>query len=112
MNEQIKQMKLYLTQAEGLVDTVYNFAQEYNGFVADKLRSDMNDVGGVINYARSLLDNIGMPKKDMLEKLEMAQSLLSSVYHDACEHGDNIIETAMSVADGCIDDAISRLSAK
>jgi hypothetical protein len=108
MND-IQKMELYLIEAECFVDTVYNFAQEQKGSVADELRSEMNVAGSVINNARSLLNKLGMPRKEMLEKLEIAQGLLSSVYHNACEHGDSEIESQMSMADSCIIDAISKL---
>ena len=108
MSDIIK-MELYLVEAESFVDGVYHFALTQKGSVADELRSDMNAAGSIINNARSLLHRLGMPKKEMLEKLEVAQGLLSSVYHSACDAGDNEIETAMSVADGCIGDAIEKL---
>ena len=108
MND-IEKMKVYLIEAESFVDTVYHFAMSHKGAVADELRSDMNAAGSIINNARSLLDKLGMPRKDMLEKLEIAQGLLSSVYHDACEHGDSEIESQMSMADSCIIDAINKL---
>lgn len=43
------------------------------------------------------------------EKLEIAQGLLSSVYHAACDAGDSEIESQMSMADSCIIDAMSKL---
>ena len=47
---------------------------------------------------------------NLKEKLEQAQSLLSDVYHYACENGLQDIERQMSVADGCIIDALEGLS--
>ena len=105
-------MKVYLTDAEAFVDRVYHFAMEQSGPVADELRSDMNAVGNIINNAYSLLKKLEMPKEEMLAKLEIAQGLLSSVYHQACDSGDEAIESAMSVADGCIIDAIDKLRVK
>jgi len=69
----------------------------------------MNHIANVLGDGRDLLDKMGMNKEEMLEKLETAQGLLSSVYHDACDFGDSEIETAMSIADGCINDAMSKL---
>ena len=46
---------------------------------------------------------------NLKEKLEQAQSLLSDVYHYACEHGLSDVQTQMSVADGCIIDALDSL---
>ena len=106
---EIKRMKAYLVEAEAFVDTVYHFAQEKEGSVADELRMNMNHIANVLGDGRDLLDKMGMPKKEMIEKLEIAQGLLSSVYHDACDFGDSEIETAMSIADGCINDAMSKL---
>lgn len=112
MND-IEKMKEYLNKAEANVDTVYHFVQTLQkGSVFDELRSDMNAVGSIINNARSLLDKLAMPKKEMLEKLETAQGLLSSVYFAACAYDDREIEIAMSVADGCIIDAMSKLERK
>jgi hypothetical protein len=110
MNE-IKVMKAYLADAEAFVDRVYHFAME-KGSVADELRSDLNHAGNIINNAYSLLKKLEMPKEEMLAKLEIAQGLLSSVYHQACDSGDKAIESAMSVADGCIIDAIDKLNEK
>ena len=44
------------------------------------------------------------------EKLKQAQDLLSDVYHFACENGLKEIESQMSVADGCIIDALQEIS--
>jgi hypothetical protein len=43
------------------------------------------------------------------EKLEQAQSLLSDIYHYACENGLEEVESLMSCADGCIIDALESL---
>ena len=43
------------------------------------------------------------------EKLHQAQMLLSDVYAYACEEGISEIESQMSVADGCVIDAIEYL---
>jgi hypothetical protein len=45
----------------------------------------------------------------MLEKLKQAQSLLSDVYHYACENGLNDVESLMGWADTCIIDSIDDL---
>ena len=45
--------------------------------------------------------------KDLKEKLEQAQRLLSDVYHYACAEGLDDMELQMSVADGCIIDALN-----
>ena len=50
-----------------------------------------------------------MTKKELIEKLEQAQSLLSDVYHYACENGLEDVESSMSCADGCILDSIEAL---
>lgn len=41
-----------------------------------------------------------------IEKLKMAQDLLSDVYHEACESKNSAVESLMSVAEDCIIDAI------
>jgi hypothetical protein len=107
MNE-IKVMKAYLADAEAFVDSVYHFAIE-QGSVADQLRSDMNHVGNIIHNAYGLLDKLGMPKEEMLEKLGLAQSLLSDVYHGSCDCSDTHLESLMSAADSCISEAIDAL---
>jgi hypothetical protein len=108
MNE-IKVMKAYLGDAEAFVDRVYHFAME-KGSVADELRSDLNAAGNLINNAYGLLDKLGMSKKQMLEKLETAQGLLSSVYHEACDSDDTNLESLMSAADSCVLEAMEYIS--
>jgi hypothetical protein len=46
------------------------------------------------------------PTKDIVNLLKEAQDILSDVYHWACENGVEDVERLMSVADGCIIDAI------
>ena len=46
-----------------------------------------------------------LSREEALKKLSEAQSLLSDVYHWACESNKSDIESVMSVADGCIIDA-------
>jgi len=108
MNE-IKVMKAYLADAEAFVDRVYHFAME-QGSVADQLRSDLNAAGNIINNAYGLLDKLGMPKEEMLEKLQLAQGLLSSVYHGSCDCSDTNLESLMSAADSCIIEAIDHIA--
>lgn len=108
MNE-IKVMKAYLADAEAFVDRVYQFAME-QGSVADELRSDMNHAGNIINNAYGLLDKLGMPKEEMLKKLEVAKSLLSDVYHGSCDRSDTNLESLMSSADSCIIEAIDHIN--
>lgn len=109
MND-IEKMKEYLNKAEANVDTVYHSVQTWQkGSVSNQLICNMNHISNIIHTSRGLLDKLAMPKKEMIEKLEIAQGLLSSVYHNACGVGDREIETAMSVADGCISDAMSKL---
>lgn len=50
-----------------------------------------------------------MTKEESVAKLQQAQSLLSDVYHDACQEGDIGLESLMSVADSCIIEAIDYL---
>jgi hypothetical protein len=38
----------------------------------------------------------------MQEKLKQAQSLLSDVYHYACDEGIDFVERSMSCADDCV----------
>jgi hypothetical protein len=109
MNERIKVMKAYLGDAEAFVDRVYHFAME-QGSVADELRSDMNAAGNLINNAYGLLDKLGMSKEDMLEKLQTAQGLLSSVYHEACDSDYPNLESLMSAADSCISEAMDSIN--
>jgi len=45
----------------------------------------------------------------MIEKLKRAQSLLSDVYHYACENGLEDVESCLSCADTCIIDSIDDL---
>jgi predicted XRE-type DNA-binding protein len=109
MMDEIKVMKAYLADAEAFVDRVYHFAME-KGSVADELRSDMNAAGNLINNANGLLNKLGMSKEEMLEKLELAQSLLSDVYHGSCDCSDTNLESLMSAADSCILEAIDHIS--
>jgi hypothetical protein len=105
--DEIKVMKSYLEDAEGFVDSVYHFAME-KGSVADELRSNMNHAGNIINNAYGLLDKLG--RIETLEKLGLAQSLLSSVYHEACASGDTNLESLMSAADSCISEALDHIA--
>lgn len=50
-----------------------------------------------------------MTNSELKQKLEQAQSLLSDVYHYACENGMPELESSMSVADSCIIDSIENL---
>jgi hypothetical protein len=50
-----------------------------------------------------------MTKEESVAKLQQAQKLLSDVYHDACQEGDISLESLMSVADGCICEALDSL---
>ena len=109
MNERIKELKAYLGDAEAFVDRVYHFAME-QGSVADELRSSMNHAGNIINNAYGLLDKLGMSKEDMLEKLQTAQGLLSSVYHEACDSDYPNLESLMSAADSCISEAMDSIN--
>ena len=54
-----------------------------------------------------MLDN---EKRELKEKLLIAQSLLSDVYHFACENGLESVEGQMSCADGCIIDSLNELN--
>jgi hypothetical protein len=108
MNE-IKVMKAYLADAEAFVDRVYHFAME-QGSGANELRIEMNHAGNIINNAYGLLDKLGMPKEEMLKKLELAKSLLSDVYHGSCDCSDTNLESLMSSADSCIIEAIDHIS--
>jgi hypothetical protein len=47
--------------------------------------------------------------KQLKEDLTTAANLLSNVYHYACENGMRQLESQMSVADGCIIDALDEL---
>ena len=47
-----------------------------------------------------------MTQSEIQVKLKMAQDILSDVYHYACENGLDVVESNMSVADGCIYDAL------
>ena len=51
----------------------------------------------------------GITDWELLEKLEIAQDLLSDVYHWACIEKKENIESLMSVADGCICQALGEL---
>ena len=100
-----------LRQAENLVDTVYHYAMETEN---DELRRTMNAVGNGINdgyneLSALLKDKMGMSKEEIMSKLNLAQQLLSDVYHDACEKGNSEIESQMSVADSCINDVMGSL---
>jgi hypothetical protein len=106
---EIKVMKAYLGDAEAFVDRVYHFALE-QGSVANELRCDMNAAGNIINNAYRLLDKLGMTKEEMLEKLQTAQGLLSSVYHAACDSNDTNVESLMSAADSCVLEAMEYIS--
>ena len=46
----------------------------------------------------------------IINKLEQAQSLLSDVYHWACENDNQSVERSMSVADSCIIDCFDKLN--
>jgi len=50
-----------------------------------------------------------MTHTELLEKLEIAQDLLSDVYHWACKEKKEDIESLMSVADGCVCQAMGEL---
>ena len=108
MNEQIDINKIfaYLEQAESLIDSVYHYAMETGN---SELRELMNMAGTACNDGRNMLPEPGMSKEEMMEKLEIAQGLLSDVYHDACEKGNSEIESQMSCADSCIGEAMDRL---
>lgn len=100
-----------LRQAENLVDTVYHYAMETEN---DELRRTMNAVGNGINDGYNELSallkaKMGMSKEEIMSKLNLAQQLLSDVYHDACEKGNSEIESQMSVADSCINDVMGSL---
>jgi hypothetical protein len=43
---------------------------------------------------------------ELYKKLELAQSLLSDVYHYACENGMQHLESVTSAADSCILEAM------
>ena len=47
--------------------------------------------------------------RKMVQQLEKAQSILSDIYHFACDEGYSNLESIMSVADGCIIDAVDIL---
>lgn len=49
-------------------------------------------------------------KMDLIQKLMDAQDLLSDVYHSAITMNNGGVEQLMSVADGCIIDAIDALT--
>jgi hypothetical protein len=51
-----------------------------------------------------------MTNSELIEKLTQAQTLLSDVYHYACEIGDNVLEEQMSCADSCIAEAFDMIS--
>ena len=94
-----------LRQAENLADTVYHYAMETEN---EDLRRTMNAAGH--NELSELLKaKMGMSKEEIMSKLNLAQQLLSDVYHDACEKGNSEIESQMSVADSCINDVMGSL---
>lgn len=100
-----------LRQAENLVDTVYHYAMETEN---EDLRRTMNAAGNCINDGHNelyklLKAKMGMSKEEIMSKLNLAQQLLSDVYHDACEKGNSEIESQMSVADSCINDVMGSL---
>ena len=97
-----------LRQAENLVDQVYHYAIESGNA---ELQSIMNSAGTGINDGYNELSELlkakmGMSKEEIMSKLNLAQQLLSDVYHDACEKGNSEIESNMSVADSCINDVM------
>jgi len=51
-----------------------------------------------------------MTETEIKEKLVHAQSLLSDIYHYACEIGDDVLSEQMSCADSCIGEAFDMLS--
>ena len=107
----LEEMMNGLIVAENLVDTVYHYAMETEN---DELRRTMNAVGTGINDGHNelyklLKAKMGMSKEEIMSKLNLAQQLLSDVYHDACEKGNSEIESQMSVADSCINDVMGSL---
>lgn len=109
MNEKqidINKMFTYLEQAESLVDSVYQYAMETGN---DELRQLMNMAGTACSDGRQMLPKPGMSKGEIMSKLDLAQQLLSDVYHDACEKGNSEIVSQMSCADSCIGEAMDRL---
>jgi len=109
MNEKqidINKMFTYLEQAESLVDSVYHYAIETGN---SELQELMHMAGTACNDGRNMLPKPGMSKDEIMSKLDLAQQLLSDVYHDACEKGNSEIESQMSCADSCIGEAMDRL---
>lgn len=51
-------------------------------------------------------------KVALIQKLMDAQVLLSDVYHNAIDVSNNQVESLMSVADSCINEAIDALTIK
>ena len=107
----LEEMMDGLRQAENLVDTVYHYAMETDN---DELRHLMNMAGTACNDGHNELSallkaKMGMSKEEIMSKLNLAQQLLSDVYHDACEKGNSEIESQMSVADSCINDVMGSL---
>ena len=51
-----------------------------------------------------------MTRDELLAKLTQAQTLLSDIYHYACEIGDSALEEQMSCADSCISEALDLIS--
>lgn len=51
-------------------------------------------------------------KVALIQKLMDAQDLLSDVYHNAIDVNNNQVESLMSVADSCINEAIDALTIK
>lgn len=115
MNVDLDKLMEGLNQAENLVDQVYHYAMESGNA---ELQSIMNSAGTGINDGRNILDDIKikhekkLSNNELLQKLQLAQQLLSDVYYDACESGNSEIESNMSVADSCINDAMGMLETK
>lgn len=114
MNVDLDKLVEGLNQAENLVDQVYHYAMESGNA---ELQSIMNAVGNGINDGHNELyalqkAKMGMSKEEIMSKLNLAQQLLSDVYHDACEKSNSEIESNMSVADDCINNAMSMLETK
>jgi len=102
---EIKRMKSYLTEAESFIASVYHYAVDND---LTELKSLMCNASDAISYGHNILKT-GMSKEEMMNKLDLAQQLLSDVYHDACENGNSYIESNMSVADSCIIDVKNSL---
>ena len=50
-----------------------------------------------------------MTQNELIEKLNLAQQLLSDIYHNAIEIGDGVLEEQMSCADSCICEALDMI---